>query len=107
MWIENLDVLTKKLRYGNGIVNYCSKCDYGMLEAGFQDASEYYDKEYRKKYKDELTNDREEIPEEIYQMRCRYQKDRIHAIKNFFDKEKSFLEIGCSAGQFLKKIMKD
>ncbi|RKI99431.1 class I SAM-dependent methyltransferase [bacterium D16-54] len=101
---ENLDVLTKKLRYGNGIVNYCSKCDYGMLEAGFQDASEYYDKEYRKKYKDELTNDREEIPEEIYQMRCRYQKDRIHAIKNFFDKEKSFLEIGCSAGQFLNKI---
>lgn len=101
---EKLEVMTKKLRRGNGIVYYCPKCDYGMLEASFQDVAEWYDKEYRKKFKDVLINNREESPEEIYQMRSGYQNDRMNFIKDFFDKEKSFLEIGCSAGQFISKI---
>lgn len=101
---DKLDVLTERLRHGEGVVYYCPKCDYGMLKAGFENASEYYDKEYRKKFKDVLIKTEEETPEEIYQMRCRYQKDRVNLIRDYFDKKKSFLEIGCSAGQFLNKI---
>lgn len=101
---DKLDTLATKLRYGGGHVHYCPQCDYGMLEAGFKDVAEYYDKEYRKKFKDELADEKEESPEEIYRMRCRYQEDRLNIIKDFFDIEKSFLEIGCSAGQFISKI---
>lgn len=101
---HELNILTSKLRRGGGQVYYCQKCDYGMLNAAFEDAVEYYDKEYRKKFKDKLTNVQEESPEEIYKMRYRYQKNRLDLIKNFYDKEKSFLEIGCSAGQFLNNI---
>lgn len=101
---DKTDILVTKLRHGEGCVYHCQKCDYGMLEAGFKNAAEYYDKEYRKKFKDDLTDAREENPEEIYRMRCKYQEDRLNIIKEFFDIEKSFLEIGCSAGQFLNKI---
>ena len=101
---EKLDILAEKLRRGNGIVYYCSECDYGMLKAGFENASEYYDKEYRKKFKDILTEDEEETPEEIYRMRYAYQKDRMGLLKDFFDKKKSFMEIGCSAGQFVSQV---
>lgn len=98
------DILVKKLRRGEGTVYYCSKCDYGMLEPKFKDAKDYYNEEYRKKFKDNLTDSQEENPAKIYQMRCEYQKDRLNIIRNFFDKKKTFLEIGSSAGQFLSKI---
>lgn len=98
------DILTQKLRRGEGVVYYCSKCDYGMLQPKFKYVKEYYNEEYRKKFKDNLIDSQEEKPEEIYQMRCEYQKDRLDIIRTFFDKKKSFLEIGSSAGQFLSKV---
>lgn len=104
---EKLGIMTEHLRRGKGIVFYCPQCDYGMLKAGFEDPVEYYNKEYRKKFKDNLQEKREESPEEIYQMRCHYQQDRLAIISKYFDTEKSFLEIGCSAGQFLNKIKKN
>lgn len=101
---DKLDVLTEQLRYGNGTVYYCKECNHGMLEPRFTNALDYYDKEYRRKFKDQLTNLEEETPEEIYQTRCNYQYERINIIQDYFDKEKSFLEIGCSAGQFLNQV---
>lgn len=104
---EKLGILTSKLRRGEGDVYYCPECDYGMLLPKFVDAKEYYNDEYRKKFKDTLVTAEEETPEEIYEMRCRYQTDRLNIIKNFYDKEKSFLEIGSSAGQFLSAVKSD
>lgn len=97
-------VLTSKLRRGEGVVYYCPNCDYGMLRPKFEKAKKYYNEEYRQSFKDDLTSSKEESPEEIYEMRCEYQKDRLAIMKDFFDTEKSLLEIGSSAGQFLSKV---
>ena len=100
---ENTEILTRTLRKGNGTVYFCPKCDYGMLEPAFASAVDYYDGEYREKFKDVL-NETKETPQEIYEMRKDYQDDRVGIIAPFYSKTKSFLEIGSSAGQFLIKI---
>lgn len=101
---ENLTILTEELRRGRGKVYFCHKCKYGMLEPKFKDASEYYDTEYRKFFKNNLKEEKKESPKSIYNMQKDYQSDRIRIISDFFDDEKSFLEIGSSAGQFLFHI---
>lgn len=101
---SDLKILSNCLRMGTGTVYYCPNCNYGMLEPNFTNAEEYYDNEYRKKFTD-ILNGEEEQPEEIYRTRCQYQKDRINILQKYYDKKKSFLEIGCSAGQFLSEII--
>jgi len=104
---ESSRIIAHKLRNGEpGIVYYCNACEYAMLEKKYEDIERYYDKEYRKKFKDNL-NIEEPNPEEIYKTRCDFQSDRIEIISKYFDKEKNFLEIGCSAGQFISKIKND
>ncbi len=100
---EKLIMRTDHLRRGEGVVWYCPSCDYALLLPPFENAKEYYDEEYRKKFSDILDGE-EETPEQIYEMRKRYQDDRVDIIKKYYDSSKSFLEIGCSAGQFLNKI---
>lgn len=100
---ELTNILTGEIRNSKGKVYYCDVCDMGILAPSFQDAEEYYNKEYRKKFTDKI-NQTFEKPEEIFNMRKEFQKDRIKAITPFFDKSKTFLEIGCSAGQFISKI---
>ena len=101
---DKMQILAKRLRLGTGSVYYCPQCDYGMLQAGFDNASEYYDKEYRKKFKDNIADAGEQSPEEIYRERRMYQQTRLNIISDYFDRERDFLEIGCSAGQFLSAV---
>jgi len=102
---EDTEVLTTKLRRGKGMVYYCPYCDYGMLESAFDDAKEYYDKEYRKKFKNDLTVEERESAKSLYEMQKDYQTDRLNIISKYYDENKSFLEIGSSSGQFLSHII--
>jgi 2-polyprenyl-3-methyl-5-hydroxy-6-metoxy-1,4-benzoquinol methylase len=43
-------------------------------------------------------------PDVLFSGRVHYQGDRVSIIKKYFDKNKNFLEIGCSAGQFLSHV---
>lgn len=100
---ETTKILTDQLRRGKGIVYHCDACRYGMLEPAFEDAADYYDKEYRKAFKDVLSEEKE-TPEQIFHIRKKYQKDRLDIISQYYDGSKNFLEIGSSAGQFLWHI---
>ena len=102
---EDTQLLTKKLRRGEGTVYYCRNCDYGMLEPKFDDVSDYYNREYRKYFKNDLTEKERESARHIYETQKNYQSERLRIIAPFFDLEKSFLEIGSSAGQFLSYII--
>lgn len=93
-------ILTDQLRRGKGVVYFCDRCQYGMLEPVFEDAADYYDKEYRKAFKDILSEEKE-TAKEIFDIRSKYQKDRLDVISQYYDVNRNFLEIGSSAGQFL------
>jgi 2-polyprenyl-3-methyl-5-hydroxy-6-metoxy-1,4-benzoquinol methylase len=98
-----LTLLTKELRRGNGEVWHCPKCDLGMLTPCFDDAKKYYDTEYRKKFTDSLVQPSSD-PEAMFELRKKFQDDRINIFKRYWGKDKSLLEIGCSAGQFLTHV---
>lgn len=101
----DLSVLTSQLRRGNGTVYHCSKCDLGLLEPCYKDAKEYYDKEYRKKFTDNLKKP-DSDPKAMYDLQKNFHTDRVDIVKDYFNKKKNFLEIGCSAGQFLTHVYK-
>lgn len=103
---ESSEILTKHLRRGKGIVYYCTDCNHGMLQPAFDNAVDYYNEEYRKKFKDAINEEGEENPEELFEMRKDYQKDRVRIISDYYDSQKTFLEIGCSAGMFIDPIYK-
>lgn len=103
---ECASTLTDELRKGHGTVHYCENCHYGMLKPSFSSAQEYYEKEYRKRNKDVLSMEERETPQMIFDMRKNYQGDRLNVISQYYDTNKSFLEIGSSAGQFLWYIAK-
>lgn len=87
-----------------GKVYYCSRCDLGMLSKPAFNAKHYYEKEYRLKFTDNLKNPNS-TPSGIFRVQKEYQKDRLAIVKPYFNKHKSFLEIGSSAGQFLSHVI--
>lgn len=97
---KNLELLTKDLRNSTGQVCYCSHCDLGLSDRQQFEIKEYYDKEYRKKFTDNLERP-DSSPQSMFSLRRKFQEDRLEIVKNYVDKKKIFLEIGCSAGQFL------
>lgn len=101
---ESSEILAKHLRRGKGIVYYCADCNHGMLQSSFDNAENYYNEEYRKKFKDAISEEGEENPEELFEMRKDYQNDRVNIISDYYDFQKTFLEIGCSAGMFINQI---
>ena len=102
---ESNYILSEHLRRGTGIVYYCEECNHGMLQSSY-DAEKYYNEDYRKKFKDMISDETiEETPQELFEMRKNYQQERVELISPFYDLNKSFLEIGCSAGQFLNQII--
>lgn len=101
---KTTNIITNRLRGGQaGTVYYCPDCDYAMLKSSFESIEEYYNNEYRKNFKDNLQGI-EPTADEIYKTRCDFQMDRLEIIESYYSVEKTFLEIGCSAGQFLSKI---
>jgi 2-polyprenyl-3-methyl-5-hydroxy-6-metoxy-1,4-benzoquinol methylase len=107
-------ILTRKLRRGHGVVFYCDHCHFGFLvqtllaEAVLDDGDslrQYYARDYRQhvshKAEPGATN-----PEEIFAAYSRYQGDRLRLFQDVVRNGPvdSVLEIGASAGQFLRHI---
>lgn len=101
---DQLNLIADSLRNSDGKVYYCPKCDLGILELDKRDMKSYYNEEYRKKFTDIIDRPSSK-PQEIFNMRKSFQVDRISLMKPYFSKEKTLLEVGCSAGQFLYHII--
>ena len=100
---KDVHLVTEKLRRGEGEVYSCSLCDLAFLKPKAINVKEYYNIEYRKKFKDNL-NSVETNPEELFLARYKFQQSQLDILKEYFDKSKKVLEIGCSAGQLLHHI---
>ncbi|MFP5223877.1 MAG: methyltransferase domain-containing protein [Acidobacteriota bacterium] len=74
-----------------------------MLKPLIEDAKDYYDKHYRKKFSDSLCDPTDD-PERIFEARKDHQADRLRIVAPFADPDASLLEVGCSAGQFLTHV---
>ena len=98
------NVLSTKLRRGNGIVFYCEACHHGFLsENQATDAKTYYAENYRQEYSHNAeaaaTNARE-----IFDVYKNYQHDRLKEIVPYLSASTELLEVGASSGQFLVNI---
>ena len=97
-------LLSAKLRRGNGKVFLCNSCEHGFLDLKPElDMKEYYGEAYRKEY-----SNRAEVSgtnaHEIFDVYCRYQESRLEIIRPSLSENKSLIEVGCSAGQFIDHI---
>ena len=97
------DILADTLRRGTGKVYRCQPCDLGFLVAE-KHAPDYYARDYRQqashKADGAATN-----PEEIFEVYSRYQEQRLQLVTRhlpILNKYPAILEIGASAGQFLR-----
>ncbi|MDJ0840738.1 MAG: class I SAM-dependent methyltransferase [Acidobacteriota bacterium] len=91
------------LRNSDGRVFYCADCDLGLLQTQKFDPKAYYDGEYRQKFSEILEAPNGE-PDFMYNYHKDFQADRLRIVGEFFNPAASFLEIGCSAGQFLAQL---
>jgi 2-polyprenyl-3-methyl-5-hydroxy-6-metoxy-1,4-benzoquinol methylase len=103
---ENLELISTSIRNAEGKVYYCDDCDLGLLKPKHTNVSDYYDQEYRKKFTDDIEITASD-PVTMYNTHRKYQKNRINIIKPYFDLDKNFLEIGCSAGQFITHVVNE
>ena len=96
---EDLAVLTKKLRYGDGVVAYCDHDRLGMLEHTPEDLRRYYEEEYRDLHGPRV-GQRAEY-DEIFESYVNYQEPRLQHLRPLLTPESRVLEVGCSAGQLM------
>jgi 2-polyprenyl-3-methyl-5-hydroxy-6-metoxy-1,4-benzoquinol methylase len=97
-------VLTNRLRRGEGTVLYCEACDHGFLKQDQKiDAKTYYDKTYRSEYSHHATGGATNA-REMFDIYSKYQTGRLPIISPHLSKESKVLEIGASSGQFLANI---
>jgi len=97
-------LLSSKLRRGDGKVFLCNSCKHGFLDLKPEiDLKEYYGEAYRKEYSSRAqvsgTN-----AHEIFNVYYDYQESRLEIIRPSLGENKSVLEVGCSAGQFISHI---
>lgn len=95
-------IITSKLRNNeHQDVFYCEDCKLGILsdKRDETDLKNFYKGDYRKVAKPDLTHDTS--PEELFNSYVNFQNDRIKIIEPYFHKDKTLLEVGCSAGMFL------
>ncbi|MDO8495052.1 MAG: class I SAM-dependent methyltransferase [bacterium] len=99
-----LNILTKQLRDGTSRrVFHCPSCQLGILEEKKINVKQYYTEDYRKNHSNNLEKPNSK-PEGIFRTEKNFQGDRLRIIKRFFSKKKTFLEVGCSAGQFISQV---
>ena len=99
---DNLTIIAKKLRTGEGTVWYCERCKLGQLGQKKHDQQRFYDQEYRKKFGPDVT--RPSQYDEIFDAYVNYQDTRIGMLKPHIGKTSRLLEVGCSTGHFLYHI---
>ena len=102
---ENLSVIRTKLR--NDIrreVLQCDACTIIFLrpDTADSDLPEYYRAEYRAVHNPVVGV--ETTPQERFDMHLPFQEARIEKIKHILRPDMKVLEIGCSAGHFLKAV---
>jgi len=96
-------VLRTKVRAGvERKVFRCNACGLVFLEPRDEDLKEYYREEYRKVYTP--APGRVSASEEIFKTYLPMQKIRLDKLGGILHKEARLLDIGCSAGQFLKAV---
>lgn len=98
-------ILTDKLRHSESRpVFHCKYCDLGFIEnlESQERLKQFYTEEYRKKYGPKL--DKKTDSKDLFDCHINFQEDRLKIISPYLDREKSLLEIGCSAGMFLYNI---
>ena len=93
-----------ELRRGAGIVYYCDECHHGFLVPNKDfDEKAYYTEVYRQEYSHNAdissTNARE-----LFDIYRHYQRDRLVDISPYLTNNKTLLEVGASAGQFLSHV---
>ena len=101
------DILSRKLRRGEGVVFYCSECDIGFLVSQMpMIAKVHYAGEYRK-HASHRADGGQTNPQEIFDTYRHYQGDRLRLISPRLNrglKDARVLEIGASAGQFISHL---
>lgn len=97
-------LLSAKLRRGDGKVFLCNSCNHGFLDLKPElDLKEYYGDVYRKEYSNRA-EESETNAHEIFDVYYRYQRSRLEIIRPFLGNNKSLIDVGCSAGQFIEHI---
>jgi len=97
---NDMKLLQKEIRSGDGSVYHCDSCDLAMLDIITE--PEYYEEEYRKHHKSILN--KAYSPEEMFNHYVNFQTNRISTLENYLNNDKKLLDIGCSAGQFIYNI---
>lgn len=96
-------VLRTKVRGGvERKVFRCSGCGLVFLEPREEDLKEYYREEYRKIYT--LAPGQVAASEEIFKTYLPMQQVRLDKLASVLRKDMRLLDIGCSAGHFLKAV---
>lgn len=92
-----------KLRYDvTRDVFRCNRCSVVFLRPKNVDLQKYYAGEYRKQYSPVLG--KSNTSKEIYDIYAPVQASRLARVKKYLGKNKRVLDVGASAGQFLKVI---
>ena len=100
-------ILTDRLRRGSGRVFFCEACQHGFLDLKPDfDMKEYYGEEYRKEYSNKA-NASKTNAQELFDVYRRYQASRLEVIEPSLSENKSLIEVGCSAGQFIDHVKKN
>ncbi len=96
-------ILATELRRGAGTVYQCHPCHLGFLVDEKKDLAAYYARDYRQQASHKADGAATD-PEEIFESYSRYQGARLALLSEVTASRGSILEIGASAGQFLRHL---
>ncbi len=99
---ESLDMIILKDRIRNDIkrnVLKCQTCNIVYLEPKETDLQKYYKGEYRNEYTPIVGESIKS--KQLFDIRLKYQQERINRLKHILHPEMHVLDIGCSTGHFL------
>jgi SAM-dependent methyltransferase len=97
-----LSTLTTQLRYGDGVVRHCDRCDLGMLEHDAEDLAAYYRDVYRAAHGPSVGE--ASSYDAIFAAYVDHQDERVALLRPHLQPEARLLEIGCSTGHFLANV---
>lgn len=94
-------LMATKVRDGSVDIFYCNNCALAFIGDNLTelDLKTYYDEEYRKTTSPKLGHSMK--PEETFAAELPFQDNRLSLLKEYFSKNKSLLDVGCSSGMFL------
>jgi 2-polyprenyl-3-methyl-5-hydroxy-6-metoxy-1,4-benzoquinol methylase len=97
-----LEVLSRELRHGPGMVWLCPRCSLGILELQPEQRREYYEGEYRDRHGPRIGQ--RSGYQEIFDSYVRYQGERVKLLRPWLAPGQRLLDVGCSTGHFLYNV---